>query len=556
MGVLEQFSYARQAVGAHTQGGYEFRFQPDGSYRWTGEADNCVIPDSAEFQRREEALRRSEERYRALFNSIEQGFAVIEMLDDADGQPHDFRFLEVNPAMGRITHLHDVVGKTLREVVDQPNLDWVAQFAEVARTGEALQRTDYSQALDAWFDVAAARVGPAGKGQVALLFSDVTERRHRDEALRQLAEDLARANLRQHEFLATLAHELRNPLAPIRASLELMRLSPDGANLGKARAIMTRQVDHLVHLVDDLLDLARVTSGKIELKLAPVLLQDVLQGATEAALPLIHARHHVFRQEAGSEPMWLDADANRLVQVISNLLTNAAKYTPEHGSISLKVTREGGQARIEVADNGIGIAAEAQQHVFDMFSQAGAGSALAGGGLGIGLNLARRLAEKHGGSLRLHSAGDGQGSTFTLLLPLRAPPPHAIDAPAVGAAPRAMRILIVDDNVDAADMLGQILQLEGHDVLVAYDAQHALAQAAAFRPELAVLDIGLPGMSGLALARALRQQAGLAGLKLIALTGWGTEQDRRETRAAGFDAHLTKPASIDVLEAQIAQLAS
>ncbi|GAB3470814.1 hypothetical protein GCM10027321_41740 [Massilia terrae] len=516
------------------------------------------LRDITEMKRREEALRRGEERYRALFNSIEQGFAVIEMIDDADGNPYDFRFLEVNPALGRITGLQEVVGKTLRELVPNPNPDWIAEYGRVVRTGEALQRIDYSAALDGWLDVSAVRVGPAEHRQLALVFSDVTERRRHDEALQTLAEDLARANLRQHEFLATLAHELRNPLAPIRASLELMRLSPDGATVAKAQEIMTRQVDHMVHLVDDLLDLARITSGKIVLKKAPVLLQYVLRGAAEAALPLIRARHHAFRQHVDQEPMWMEGDANRLVQVVSNLLTNAAKYTPEHGAVTLSARREGDHARIEVADNGIGIAPEAQPHVFEMFSQAGAGGALAYGGLGIGLNLVKRLTEKHGGTVRLESAGAGQGATFTLLLPLREAPP-ASAAPSEAPAPpatRPARILVVDDNIDAADMLGQILQFEGHEVTVAYDAGDALAHAARFQPEVAVLDIGLPGMNGLQLAEALRGEAGLGEVKLIALTGWGTEQDRRRTRAAGFDAHLTKPVSIDALHAQIAQLVS
>jgi PAS domain S-box-containing protein len=509
--------------------------------------------------RREEALRRNEERYRALFNSIEQGFAILELLYDETGTANDYRFLEVNPALERLTGLRDVVGKRICEVVPQPNLEWIARYGNVARTGEPVHLTDYSSTLDAWYDISVVRVGEAETNQVALLFEDVTEQRRHDEALRQLAEDLARANLRQHEFLATLAHELRNPLAPIRTSLELMRMSPTPATIARAQDIMGRQVDHLVHLVDDLLDLARVTSGKIELKKAPVLLADLLRAACEAALPLIQSRHHTFHQHIDADAMWLDADANRLVQVIGNLLTNAAKYTPEHGTITLTAKRVANEAVITVADNGIGIAPDAQALVFEMFGQVRTGNQLAQGGLGIGLNLVKRLTEKHGGSVSVSSAGDGKGSAFTVTLPLREPPaiePASLSGkrpPAASEAARALRVLVVDDNEDAADMLGHILRADGHEVDVAYDAQQALARAAREQPDVAVLDIGMPGMDGHQLARALRTELGLARTRLIALTGWGAESDRQKSRAAGFDAHLTKPVSVELLQAEIAR---
>jgi PAS domain S-box-containing protein len=517
------------------------------------------VRDISSAMRREEALRRNEERYRALFNSIEQGFAILELLYDDTGTANDYRFLEVNPALERLTGLRDVVGKRICEVVAQPNLEWIARYGNVARTGEPVHLADYSSTLDAWYDISVVRVGEAETNQVALLFEDVTEQRRHDEALRQLAEDLARANLRQHEFLATLAHELRNPLAPIRTSLELMRMSPTPATIARAQDIMGRQVDHLVHLVDDLLDLARVTSGKIELKKAPVLLADLLRAACEAALPLIQSRHHTFHQHIDADAMWLDADANRLVQVIGNLLTNAAKYTPEHGTITLTAKRVANEAVITVADNGIGIAPDAQALVFEMFGQVRTGNQLAQGGLGIGLNLVKRLTEKHGGSVSVSSAGDGKGSAFTVTLPLREPPaiePASLSGkrpPAASEAARALRVLVVDDNEDAADMLGHILRADGHEVHVAYDARQALAHAAREQPDVAVLDIGMPGMDGHQLARALRTELGLARTRLIALTGWGAESDRQKSRAAGFDAHLTKPVSVELLQAEIAR---
>jgi PAS domain S-box-containing protein len=520
-----------------------------------------VAIDVTPLKASQEELRIREERYRALFSSINEGFAVIELEFDAQDQAVDYRFLEVNPALERVTGLRDVVGKTLREVVAQPNLDWVNKYGEVVRSGEPAHITDYSNALGAWYDISVARLGGAGSRQAALLFTDVSARRQHDEALRDLAADLAQANLRQHEFLATLAHELRNPLAPIRTSLDLMRVMPPGSPATvKARDIMARQVDHLVHLVDDLLDLARVTSGKIELKKAPVLLADIVTRAIEATTPLIDARRHRFDYEVDAAPVWLDADANRLVQVLGNLLTNAAKYTPEHGAIALLAGRVGDQAAISVTDNGIGIPPEAQPYLFDMFSQAHVGSELARGGLGIGLNLVKRLTAKHGGTVEVASRGTGSGSTFTLRLPILAHAPaqagEGTGAAAAGLPQRPLRILVVDDNVDAADMLGQILQIDGHQIELAHDGHAALDKARSFHPDLAVLDIGMPGMNGFELARAMRQDHALAHTRLVALTGWGAEQDRRKAREAGFDAHLTKPVSVDALRAQVAGLSS
>jgi PAS domain S-box-containing protein len=519
------------------------------------------LRDMTKRKHQEEDLQRREERYRALFNSINEGFAVVELEFDAQGRAIDYLFLDVNPALERLTGLRDVVGRTLREVIPQPNLDWVAKYGEVVRTGEPVHIIDYSAVLNAWYDISVVRIGAAHNRQAVLLFTDVTARKKDEEALRNMAAELAQANLRQQEFLATLAHELRNPLAPIRASLDLMRVtSADSLATTKARDIMTRQVDHLVHLVDDLLDLARVTSGKIELKKAPILLSDIVTRAIEATAPLLDARHHRFDYHVSQEPVWLDADLTRLVQVVGNLLTNAAKYTPEHGTITLNASRQGKQAVISISDNGIGIPSEAQPYLFDMFSQVHAGSELAHGGLGIGLSLVKRLTVKHGGTVEVASAGEGCGSTFTLRFPtLEQTPAHANRAIGTGQLSinlvlRPLRILVVDDNADAADMLGQILEVDGHDVQITYDAQTALDKAKAFHPDLAVLDIGMHGMNGFDLARAIRKESALAQIRLIALTGWGTQQDRQHAREAGFDAHLVKPVSIEALRAQVAGL--
>lgn len=377
------------------------------------------LRDITERKAYEDNLRHREERYRALFNSIEEGFAIVELIFDANGKADDYRFLEVNPALERLTGLKDVLGKRLREVVERPNMDWVMRYADVAHTGLSMQWTDYSEALQAWYDLSVVRVGSEGNNQVALLFKDVTERKRNDAALQQLAEDLAQANRRQRDFLATLAHELRNPLAPIRAGLDALRLvGQDAGKVAKLREVMSRQVSHLAHLVDELLDLARITTGKIDLKLEKVLLGAVVEQAVEAVAPQMDAKHHHFVYAISDKPIWLVADANRLVQIIVNLLTNAGKYTPERGTISLRVDRIDKEAIVTVTDNGIGIATESLPHLFEMFSQVAEASELSEGGLGIGLNLVKRLAEKHGGSVEVLSLGAGKGATFTLRLPI------------------------------------------------------------------------------------------------------------------------------------------
>jgi PAS domain S-box-containing protein len=342
------------------------------------------------------------------------------------------------------------------------------------------------------------------------LEADIREKQRAEEDAQRLAADLAKANQRQNEFLATLAHELRNPLAPIRTGLDLMRISPENvSSVTKIRETMERQVDHLIHLVNDLMDLARIQSGKIELKKSLVPLKDIVLNAVETSLPVIQAKHHDFSVQVPDEPIYLNADANRMAQVLGNLLTNAAKYTPENGRIALLVQRAGDLAVIKVDDNGIGIPAEALPHLFQMFNQVHLGRDYAQGGLGIGLNLVKRLTEEHGGTVTAASAGTGQGSTFTLRLPIALPDPamaQISEVPAQGVTELPpLRILIADDNREAAELLAQLLRSGGHIVQTAHDGPSALAAAEALHPELALLDIGMPGMNGYELAQAMRR---------------------------------------------------
>jgi signal transduction histidine kinase/ActR/RegA family two-component response regulator len=376
-------------------------------------------------------------------------------------------------------------------------------------------------------------------------------------------EALREADRRKSEFLATLAHELRNPLAPIRNALELLRLGADKPGLlDKVRATMERQVGHMVHLINDLLDIARISSGKVVLQVERVDLQSVTASAVETSLPLIEAAGHELALDLPAEPVWLDVDAVRLSQVLSNLLSNAAKYTPRNGRITVSADTGGGMAVIRVADTGIGIAPEALGGVFEMFAQASQSIAISKGGLGIGLSLVRHLVSLHGGSVTAASPGPGQGSTFTIRLPLAAGVGIAVGAggatdQAVARAPRApLRVLVADDNVDAADTLAHLLRMAGNEVRVAHDGEEAMRIAAQFQPALAFLDIGMPRMDGYQAARALRELPGMQEVRLVALTGWGAEDDRARSRAAGFDHHLLKPAFPEQIHAILASASS
>jgi signal transduction histidine kinase len=367
---------------------------------------------------------------------------------------------------------------------------------------------------------------------------DLTERKRGEDALKE-------ADRAKDEFLALLAHELRNPLAPLRTALEILRVpgaSPDAMN--RTREMMTRQLGNMVRLIDDLLDVGRITRGRVELRRERVALDSVLDLAVETSRPLIEAARHELIRTGPAKPVFLDADATRISQVVANLLNNAAKYMPDGGKIWLtsEAVRDGSEVVIRVRDNGVGIAPDMLPRVWGLFTQADRTLGRTQGGLGIGLTLVKSLIEMHGGSVEAHSAGLGHGSEFVVRLPT-APPPEALAGTATrpSGPGRSLQILVVDDNVDGADSLQTLLCLQGHDARTAYDGPAALALAAEFCPEVVFLDIGLPGIDGYEVARRLRTQPGLAGTRLIALTGWGQDADRERSRQAGFDTHLVKP---------------
>jgi PAS domain S-box-containing protein len=663
----------------------------------------------------------AETRYRTLFNSIDHGVCVCELVLDAQGEPIDYRFLEVNPAFETMSGLRDAVGKTALQLVPGLEQRWIDIYADVALNGKPVRFEDRADAMGRRFDVFAAPVPP--HGCFVALFSDITQRWLTQEQLRRAAardafsvklahalrpladpvaaqstacavlgewlqadrvlyfevregryiveqhhargvppvsgsypigafgqtllaeyeagrtvvvddvqadarftaderaafaavsvaaqvgvplvkggrlvgglavqssrprrfepddvsliEDTAgatwasverahseaalrEANERKDEFIATLAHELRNPLAPVRNAVHILAMSPgDVAKQRWATDLIERQMQRMTRLIDDLLDASRVNRGLVELRREPVELVAVVQEAVEASEPLFEQLHHVLDVRLPAHPVWLVADRLRLAQVLSNLLHNAAKYTPQGGCIVLYAKEHPDAVELGVRDNGIGIAAPMLDRVFDLFAQSDRSTSHSDGGLGIGLTLVKRLVELHGGTVVARSNGHGQGSEFVVHLPLQpaavlqpqvpqpplpSPPAEAPstigDAQPAAEAVVPRRVLVVDDNRDAAHTLGEILGLVGHQVCTAHDGEEAVREAERFQPHVVLLDLGLPKLDGYAVAQAIRARPWNHRVLLIALTGWGQDDDLRRTAAAGFDHHLVKP---------------
>jgi signal transduction histidine kinase len=409
------------------------------------------------------------------------------------------------------------------------------------------------------------------------LQQEIDERLRVEEALRasiaeqkRTEEALKEADRHKDEFLAMLAHELRNPLAPVRNGLHILKsLEPAGSLAARTRDMIERQTDHLTRLVDDLVDVSRLTRGQIELRPEAALLEEVVTRAVETARPLIDERQHVLTVTLPPQPVWLEADAVRLAQVFANLLVNAAKYTDPGGRITVAAELEthagnGTPAElvVRVQDTGKGIPAELLPRIFDLFQQGERSLDRSEGGLGIGLTLVRQLVAMHGGHMQVFSDGPGRGSTFVVFLPLPKdesgrmkdepkpiPPSSLIPHPSI-------RVLVVDDNLDGANMLALLLKLWGHDHRLAHDGPGAVKTADVFRPEVVLLDIGLPGMDGYEVARRLRDEAGLKDVFLVAVTGYGQEDDLRRSRESGFDHHLVKPVDPEALEQLLAHYAA
>jgi PAS domain S-box-containing protein len=505
-------------------------------------------------QERTAALRESEERYRDLFENAG---------DLIQGASPDGRFLFVNRAWR--AHLgypeDEIANLSLGDVVHREHREAFLEVCRRTLAGEGPERVE---------SVFVARDGRemVVEGTVSChwvqgravatrgIFRDITARKRAEEDLRE-------GSRRKDQFLAMLAHELRNPLAPIRNALQIMRLvSHDAAEVGQARDLMDRQVQNLVRLIDDLLDVSRITRGKIHLRKERLDLAAIVQSALEISRPHIEAAGHELTVVLPPGPLEVQADAARLAQVVANLLNNASKYTDPGGHIRLTAERDGPQAVVRVRDTGVGIPAELLPDVFGMFVQVPASLERSQGGLGLGLTLVKTLVEMHGGSVEAHSDGPGRGSEFVARLPLAlaGQAPQEPERQAAATPPRkrppVLRVLVVDDNREAANSLGLLLKLVGHNVRVAYDGPAALEAARTFQPQVLLQDLQMPGMSGLQVARRLREQHGSGSALFVALTGYGSDEDRRRCLEAGFDHHLVKPVDWDALQQLLASLAA
>jgi two-component system CheB/CheR fusion protein len=637
-----------------------------------------LFRDVTERHEADTALRASESRYRALFESIDEGFVVAELLYDEQGRAVDALYLEGNPAASRLTGVPDYTQRRFSEVVPGAEPYWMEVYDRVIRTGVAERLERYAAPLGRWYDVHVSRAAngrpggePSSACRVAIVFQEITARKHAEAALResearfralaeaspaliwqidgdaalsyvnqrcqdvtgasldqlrglgwhsvvhpgdaagyldavaralreqqpmqhrvrvrrsdgshhwfeshalpwyaadgqfrgmvgisidvneavQAEEALKTADRRKDEFLATLAHELRNPLAPISNALQFLRHPGGKRRADRLLAMVERQVRHMVRLVDDLMEVTRISRGKVDLRCAPVTLAEVLNSAVETSLPAFEHKRQQLTVEATDETLRLDADKVRLTQVFANLLNNAAKYTAPGGQAWLTARRNGNEVLVTVRDTGMGIREEQLPLIFEMFSQPHGRDGHTDSGLGIGLAMVRSLVELHGGAVEAHSGGPGQGSEFVVRLPLAdcqdAVPREADGLVEPSAAPLAgQRILVVDDNCDAADSLCQLLAARGADARAVYSGRAAIDAVEGAPPHAIVLDIGMPDMDGYEVARHIRQDRRADGIRIIALSGWGLPADRERSQACGFNHHLTKPAELDSL---------
>ncbi|MGF6288853.1 hybrid sensor histidine kinase/response regulator [Paraburkholderia youngii] len=504
-------------------------------------------------RRAEGALRESEERFRQMAENIDD---VFWMLDPSSAQ-----LLYVSPAYRRLwgdaAHEPTPSGRHWANHIHPQDEAAVEAAYRALATGVAYEieyrivRPDGETrwAVERGFPVRDAR----GRiYRLAGIVNDISDRKANEMALRD-------ADRRKDEFLAMLAHELRNPLAPIRNAIELLDPSraPSQQSFEAMRAVIGRQVKHLSRLVDDLLDVARIRQGKITLRHEIVELAAALEAAIETVRPALNRKGHTLTTDLPGDPLFVVGDGVRIAQVLGNVLSNAAKYTPQRGDIRIEVREAGDDVLISVRDNGVGIGAETIPHIFDLFVQSEISIERSEGGLGIGLPLARTLVELHGGGIEAFSAGLGRGSEFVVRLPLtRLADAEQASTGAPQAVPnhggQALRVLLVDDSVDAALALSLVLQADGYEVRVGHEANTALKLAAHFRPQIVLLDLGLPGMDGFELAQEMRRRPTTAGALLIAVTGYGQATDRQRSREAGFDHHLVKPVSVEEIQNVIA----
>jgi PAS domain S-box-containing protein len=541
--------------------------------------------DITDLKQAEKARRESEIRFRTLFESMDEGYCVVEMIFDEGNNPIDYRFLEVNPVFERQTGIKNARGRRMREIAPEHEQHWFDTYGRIAITGETLRFEKPAAALHRYYEVCAFRVAAPELRHVGIVFNDITERKSlelqreralaQEEALRKDAEiatralaqtqevlhkrvaELADADRHRNEFLAILAHELRNPLAPLKNAVEILRRSPDDAVVvEKARDLIDRQVQHMSRLVGDLLEAARAQNGQIKLQSTSLDLRAIIEHVVDLMRPMFEGKHQRLRLTLPETPVWVEGDAARLEQIFTNLLSNANKYTQDQGDIEISldsglIDEAARCVIVKVLDNGEGIEAELVPRLFELFAQADRSLAHSQGGLGIGLSLVRTLVEMHGGRVSMQSDGRGRGSTFEVRIPLTRAP---IDQKASNAPLPPLqfiagqrRVLVVEDNEDIRESSCKLLSLTGFDVKGVSTGCEALEVAPAFAPNVVLLDVGLPGLSGYDIARRLRELPQFVGTVLIAITGYDTAEARALSAAAGFDHHICKPVNFDEL---------
>lgn len=513
-------------------------------HRWTEDeiqtaqemAERCHTAIESVRAQTELDLVRNQSSY--VFNTMTEGFAVVDS---------DWTMLQINAEGLRLTRRSaaQLLGRSHWQAFPELQgtvLEAVYKRVKSSGAAEVVEHLyRYADGESLWIEV---RVYPALDGGLAFFFRDISERKAVEQKLKE-------TDHRKDVFLAMLAHELRNPLAPVSAAADVLRVMPgDEQRVRQASEIIGRQVRHMSGMIDDLMDVSRVTRGLVSLETARLDARHIVADAVEQVAPLLENRHHKLAMQLPSSPVHLCCDQKRLIQVITNLLNNAAKYTPDGGHISITLASEAEQAIICIKDNGIGMSRDMVESAFELFVQAERTSDRAQGGLGIGLALVKSLVDLHGGTISASSEGPGQGSTFTLRLPRVQAGEQRSDTlpePTPCAAAPGLRLMVVDDNIDAARMLALCLEAAGHHVFVEHESIQALERARQEAPDACVVDIGLPQMDGNELARQLRRQPETAGALLIAATGYGQEQDRRAALDAGFDHHLVKPVNMEHL---------
>jgi PAS domain S-box-containing protein len=536
--------------------------RPDGS-RWVALAyANPFLDERGELAGAVNVLVDISDRRRAELASAQLA-AIVNSSDDAIISKNLYGIIQSwNPAAVRLFGYtaEQAVGRHISFLIPAERADEEDRILAQLRAGDRVYHFDTvrvrsdGQPIHVSLTISPIRDEAGRVVGASKIARDITERKLAEERTYALLAQLKEADRRKDEFLATLAHELRNPLAPLRNMLEVMRRGGNGDLIEQVRPTLERQLGQLVRLVDDLMDVSRIARGKLELRKERVELASVIHQSAEVSRPLAESAGHELIVSLPREPIYLYADPARLAQVFGNLLTNACKYTEPGGRIWVAAARQGGDVVVSVKDTGVGIPPDKLGSVFEMFNQIDRSLERSQGGLGIGLTLVKRLVEMHGGSVEAHSKGTGRGSEFVVRLPVlleeaRPETPTAEPAPAA-----ARRILVVDDNRDAATSLALLLQLTGNEAQIAFDGLEAVEATAAFRPDVILLDIGLPKLNGYDACRRIREQPWGRGVMLVALTGWGQEEDRRQSKEAGFDHHMVKPVDLAALTALLAEL--